>query len=189
MLVDDELQMSLSGQQVGFGFVRSSELLDRIEDSSRLIYRIFERKRGQQFREKGRTRKEILDSHPMFLSVPRAASYAVTLKLGGLMGQTSLPGVSGAVEVIDEFMDLMGLVSEKKISEIERRINDPAYYWNFLGLAKKLAPDGEQIRQVGFTVLRNGKESAVDVTIPQSEFPSPYKEESSAKIENSHNQG
>lgn len=178
-LVDDELQMSLSGQQVGFGFVRSNELLDRIENSSRLIYRTFERKRGQQFREKGPTKKDILDSHPIFLSVPRAASYAVTLKVGGLVGQPSLPGMSGVVDVIDEFMDLMRLANERNTSEIERRINDAAYFRNFLGLAKKLAPDGEQIRQVGFTVFRNGSVNAVDVTIPHSEFPSPYTEASS----------
>lgn len=182
-LGEDELQISMSGHEVGFGFIRSDELMNRIETSSRMIYRICERQGGEQFREKGPTKKKMLESHPIFLSVPRAASFAMTLKLGDLVGQPSLPGLSGAAEVIDEFMELMGLVSQRKTSEIEKRINDPAYYRNFLGLAKKLAPDGEQIRQVGFTVLRNGKESAVDVIIPQSEFPSPYTEESSAKIE------
>ena len=180
----DEMQMSLSGQEVGFGFVRSSELLKRIETSSKLIYRIFERKRGQQFKERGGTSKGLKESHPIFLSVPRAASYAVTLKLGGLVGQPSLPGLSGAADVIDEFMDLMGLVSNKKVSEVESRINDPAYYRNFLALAKEIAPDGAQIRQVGFTALRNGRESAVEVRIPQSEFPSPHTEKSSSgKVE------
>ena len=169
-LGEDEVQLSLSGQEVGFGFVRSSELLDRIEHSSKLMYRIVERRSGEQFREKGRPKKGITENHTLFLSVPRAASFAVTLKLGGLVSQPSLPGLLGTAELIDEFLDLMRLASKSEFLEIKKRIPDQAYLQNFLALAKKIAPDGEHIRQVGFTVVRQNKERTVEITLPQSEF-------------------
>ena len=44
---------------------------------------------------------------------------------------------------------------------------------SFVGLAKRIAPDGEQIRQVGFTAMTNGKERFVGMTTPASELPIP----------------
>ena len=70
-------------------------------------------------------------------------------------------------------MDLMDLVNRSKIPEIHERIPDPAYFRNFIGLAKKMAPDGETVRQIGFTALRCGSERFVEVTKPAKEFPSP----------------
>ncbi len=42
-LSDDELQMSLAGEGVGFGVVNSADFLQRVDDTSRMVYRIVER--------------------------------------------------------------------------------------------------------------------------------------------------
>lgn len=177
-LGEDEIQLSLSGQDVGFGVVTSEEFLSRVTDSSKLIQRIVERINKRPFRESGPPEKKLTESYKLFLSTPRAASFSVTMKLGRPTGQPSLPGIphskmSETNEIIDEFMDLVELANKSRVSEIQERIPDPAYRRNFLSLAKKIAPDGERIRQVGFTTIRSGIERFVEITKPASELPIP----------------
>lgn len=174
-LEENEIQLSLSGQDVGYGVVRSDEFLDRVNDSSKLIQRIVERRNNKPFRKKGRPEKNLTEPYKLFLSTPRAASFSVTLRLGRPTGQSSLPGIpdyktTETHEIIDEFMDLVELANNSKFSEIEERIPDPAYRRNFLGLAKKIAPDGKRIRQVGFTTTKGGVERFVEITKPASKL-------------------
>ena len=176
----DEVQMSLSGREVGLGVVKFSELSGRIDDSSKLIARIAERRNRTPFREGRRSKRSIDHDHPVFISAPRAASFAVTLKLG-LAHQPPLPGILDTTGIVDEFMDLMELVNGSEIAEIEHRISDTAYLRNFLGLAKKIAPDGERIRQVGFSVLRGSMgERVVEVTTPRAALFPPTSDRSSS---------
>ena len=73
-------------------------------------------------------------------------------------------------EVVDEFLDIMEFVNNVKAVDIQERIPDPAYLRHFLKLAKNIAPDGERIRQVGFTLVRGETERSVAVTRPASEL-------------------
>ena len=68
-------------------------------------------------------------------------------------------------------MDLMWLVNDARIEDIRERIPDPAYRRNFLGLAKKIAPDGERISLVGYTTVTEGEARTVSVTRPASKLP------------------
>lgn len=172
-LSEDELQMSLAGQGVGFGVVHSSEFLQRVDDASKIIYRIVERRQNKPFREKGRLLQLIKDDYELFLSVPRAASFAVTLKLGHPCNQPKLPGFADAFEIVDEFMTLMGLVNKADFSAIESQIPDPAYRTNFVQLAKRLAPDGDNVKVVGFTSIHDGREKFVEVTRPKTKIITP----------------
>lgn len=161
---EDEMQMSLAGNQVGLGIVHSQEFLQRVDDASKLIYRIVERKLNRPFRERGRIKGSIKDEYEIFVSVPRAASFAVTLKLGMPTSQKNLPGISGTSEIVDEFMDLMTLVNRSDHAQIEALIPDLAYRTNFVQLAKRIAPDGNDISLVGFTSVRKGHPQFVEVT-------------------------
>ena len=77
----------------------------------------------------------------------------------------------GTREIMVEFLDLMELVDKSDVDGIVRRIPDDAYRRNFLGLARRLAPDGGRIRQVGFTMIGNAGTRAVSVTASPSQFP------------------
>ena len=164
----DEMQMSLSGNEVGYGIITSDDLISRIGAATRLIGRIVERQREESFNERG-LRKTTRETFPVLVSVPRAASFAVTLRIGRPTGQLSLP-VEMEV-IVDEFMDLMEIVNSSDIRALEERIPEPAYQRSFLGLAKKMAPDGDRVRQVGFTVERGSEERRVSVTKPALEIP------------------
>ena len=169
-LGQDELQINLTGPAVGFGLVNSDEFLTRVGDSSRLIHRIVERRTKKPFRERGRAGRTIEKNYELFVSAPRAASFSVTLRLGSPIGQQPFPELVDAPAVVDEFMDLMGLANDSNVSEIRNRIPEPAYFRNFMGLAKKIAPDGDRIRQVGFTVVRSGSQRSVGITRCAKEF-------------------
>ncbi len=182
-LAKDEVQMSLSGKGVGLGFVNSDEFSSRIDGSSRLITRIAERLAGRPFREGGLPPKNINEGSQMFVSAPRSASFAVTLKFIGTDSEGQLYLPFDTAEVVAEFIDLMELANDAKIGDMQERIPDPAYLRNFLGLAKKIAPDGERIRQVGFTLVRDGTRRLVPVTRPSSELPLPPVEEADRQLE------
>ncbi len=169
-LGQDEMQMSLSGKEVGYGMVTSNELVSRIEDTSRLIGRIVERQRESSFSKRG-PRRTIRKDFPVLVSAPRAASFAVTLKVARPTGQL-YPPIEVQV-IIDEFMDLMAMVNSSDIQRLEERIPDPSYLRNFLGIAKKIAPDGDRVRQVGFTVQRDNEPRHVSVTKPAAEISVP----------------
>lgn len=166
----EEVQVSLSGDSVGFGLVTSDEFVNRIGNITRLFARIVERQRQEPFAENG-PRKNIREEFPVLLSVPRAASYAVTLRVGRPTGQLHLPiEIEG---IVDEFLDLMEIVDSSNTRALEERIPEPSYLRNFLGLAKRLAPDGERVRQVGFTVERQLGSRKVSVTKPSADIHLP----------------
>ena len=170
-LQEDEIQLSLSGQEVGNGFVKMEEVYERISSASKLIYRTVERKQNLPFRERGNVLKEIRENYQTLVSAPRSGSFAVTLKFGKSL-QLPLPGVLETTAIIDEFMDLLRLVNASRTTEIQQRIPDLAYLRNFFGLARKIAPDGERISQVGFTAIRGGEQRSVGLTMPAAELPS-----------------
>ena len=179
----DEMQLSLAGRGVGFGVVESDEFLERVSVASKAIYRIVERRSGRAFREAGRVKKSLMEEYGVFVSVPRAASFAVTLKIGRPTEQLHLSGVLDTSQVIDEFMDFMELLNRSRMDELRERISDEAYYRNFVGLAKKMAPDGDRVRQVGLTSTRPTGERYVEVTRPKPEFTVPPSTSDTARLE------
>ena len=169
-LQEDEIQLSLSGQEVGNGFVNVEEIYERISNSSKLIHRTVERKQNRPFRERGSVQKAIRENYQTLVSVPRSGSFSVTLKFS--RPQLYFSGMLETAAIIDEFMDLLALINSSHIIEIQKRIPDPAYLRNFFGLAKRIAPDGERISQVGFTAIHDGVQRSVGLTTPAEELPS-----------------
>lgn len=171
-LQDDELQMSLSGPEVSRGLAPHNAIYGRVDSIEKLIHRTAERKLGRQFRTGRQAIKEIRDNYRMMVSVPREGSFAVTLKFGSIV-QPIPPGVPDAASVMDEFMQLIELINRSRDDAVQDLIAAPAYVRNFFGLAKKIAPDGENIRQVAFTAIRNGSEHSVALTRPADEITPP----------------
>lgn len=166
-LSPDELQMSIAGEEVGFGMANSDEFLKRVSNTETLIYRTAERKMERPFRERGRISSFISKEFRLFLSVPRHASFAISLKIGGTIGQLNL----FSNEVIDELLNCFDLFNKKKGDELKKKIADESYYANFMGLAKQIAPDGKKVKVVGFTAAMKGTEKKVALTVPQMKVP------------------
>ena len=167
-LSSDEIQMSLAGEEVGLGIADQHEVLTRIRDSLRLMQRIADRRVGQAFKEDIRGTK---DAYRLYTSLPRAASYAVTLRLATSSKQASMPGFDGADAVLDEFIELIRLLNTSRVDQIQEMIPDAVYFRNFMALGRRIAPDGERIKLVGFTTTRQGTQQSVELTRRAIEIP------------------
>lgn len=159
-LEPDEIQLSLAGDSVGFGMASARIFVERVESMENLLYRTAERKLGRPYRDRGKAKTDIKEQFEVYMSVPRAASFAVTLRLGHSQ-QMVLPGLDWSENIVDEVLDCFDLFISDDTETLNQRINDPAYYRNFIGLARKIAPDGEKVRTVGITTIRQGKERHV----------------------------
>ncbi len=168
-----EFQMSLAGAAVGYGIAPSEEFVTRVQDVDRLLYRTAERKVGRPFRERAHRSPRLAKQVETFLSVPRAASFAITVHIG-YPAQLTLPGMDLPEEVMTETLDCLEAIQQGDISALQHRIPDIAYRRNFYALAKRLAPDGVGIRSVGFTSMVPGRvDRLVLLTRYEAAFPRP----------------
>ncbi len=156
----NEIQLSLAGPEISKGLAGSEELLKRLDAIEKITLRTAERKSGLPFREKGSTSKEIRENFKSFVSIPRAASFAVTIRFGRPLTQKPLFSKFGTTEnIIDDIMHNLELINTRKEKKLKEEIKDENYYTNLLGFSRVLAPDGERIKLVGLTVCRDGKEN------------------------------
>jgi hypothetical protein len=160
-----EFQVSLAGNSVGLGLVPNHEFASRIGSLEKLIYRTAERKKERPFRKGGNPTKEVSEEVEVYISTPRAASFAVSFRLGK---QLSLPGLGLPEQIIDEIFYALKLFNDSNFEEIRRIISDNDYYQNFVGLARNIAPDGNNINMVGFTASRDNYEEKLIMSTPRS---------------------
>src|SRR5690606_10809988 len=117
-LARTEMQLSVAGPAIGLGFAPTKDVIRRIEATERLLARRAEQRSSKKFNPL---------SFETFLSVPRAASFAVTIRVGS--DQLSLFDDSdGAESVIRETMDLLRLHTEDRDEEVRRRIDNDEYF-------------------------------------------------------------
>ena len=173
VLESNELQMSIAGKAISPGIAPSEHFIIRIEDVRKLMIRTVERLLGRPYREGGVLSRPIRE-YGLFVSVPRIASFAVSLRVSH--PKEPLPGFEQEIQyvhsadIIDEIMSCLDSFNNAQEEQLRERIPQEAYYRNFIGLAKNLAPDGENVRQVGFTAFREGKEKRVSLTKPRDQM-------------------
>jgi hypothetical protein len=172
----DEFQFSIDGFGTGFGIAPADQFVGRVNDIETMIYRTAERKLKQPYRDSG-PRKRSLGDLRLFVSVPRAASFAVTLRIGATdqLELPDMPGTDFPSEVVREVLDCIDLVNRRDLESLEARIGDESYFRNFVGLAQKIAPDGEVVRAVGFTTTAGGVERRVALTVPKAKIQPPLR--------------
>jgi hypothetical protein len=171
-----EFQMSFSGNAVGFGIIDAKEYFPRIETVESLLLRTAERQQDIPFRERGRPEKSVTDNFALYLTVPRAASFAVTIRVGRPVKQKQL--FTEEADIVFEFIECMTLFSTEQVEQLRSRIGDNAYYRNFVSQAKVLSPDGKRIRTVGFSANYNNTQREVALTSRPTEkwLPKPPKQ-------------
>jgi hypothetical protein len=162
-LQPDEIQMSIAGKAIGFGMAPTDAFLRRVENAESLLYRTAERQQNKPYRDRGRRDKSLSESLQLFVSVPRAAGFAVTLRVGA-SPQLNLPGFSPGERIIDELVECLELYTRRDEEHLRARISDDAYYRNFVSLAQTIEPDGRNIELVGFTTVRSGAPKQVQLT-------------------------
>ena len=165
-----ELQLVIAGRGVGFGMVKSDLVFDKLSTFEKLTFRTAERILGRPFRSKGDVSKLIKSNFQPYLSVPRAASFALTIRIGCQTNQLKIEGFDNSIEVIEELVENIGLVNVSDYDTLREKIPNETYFKNFVSLSKELAPDGDDINLVGLTIVRDGKQKDVQFTKIRSEI-------------------
>ncbi len=156
-LNSNEIQFSLAGNDVGHGIIRSDEFLHRIDAIEKIAIRTADRLRNIPFRERlTMSKSKIIEFEP-YLSAPRAASFAVTIQFGDTQTQSSIEEGTSQFIVLNDILDNITLINEGNYDQLNKNIPDESYRNNFTALVKKLAPDGDRIKTVGFTAMRGNQ--------------------------------
>ena len=151
VLGSNEMQMSLAGRDVGPGLINPRELANRVPYAAMFIQHTADLLNEKPLNKRTST---LLDN--VYQSLGRAASYAVTLRLAPSAEHVDMPGIDVPNKVFDKVLSIVRMVDQSAEEDLQQEIKNPAYLVRFMSLAKKIAPDGESISQVGFT-LPNGE--------------------------------
>jgi hypothetical protein len=170
-----EFQMSLVGNAVGFGFIESNQFMHRAENLKKIVVRTAERLHGIPFREKGPPSSQAVNAIEVYFSSARAASYALTIRIARPKRQLQFEfaNVPEPRDVIDTVLDSFQMFDKGNLVELKQQISDEAYFNNFTALAKRLAPDGDKIKTVGFTTFQAEEAHTVALTHPALEVWTP----------------
>lgn len=166
-LSKDQWLMTLSGDAIFHGGAVVEHLLLRVERLTTMFYRTVERLLKMPYRTNGGVTKEIKDLYGLFINAFSPGSFAVVFQLGRPSQQLVLLPEFGQVKpvepevVIDEVFQCLKIYEGLEPATLRERFDDQVYYDNFVGLAKQISPDGEDVKLVGFTSIRDGEERPV----------------------------
>jgi len=166
-LSDNQWVMTIHGNATSFGGTLVEPLLDRVDRVTALFYRTIERLLGFKYRASGGTTKEIKDSYGLYIRAFAPSSFAVAFQIGAPDPQISLFPEEESRQsldpnfVVDELMKCLWVWENRKDGTLKEIIDDETYYENFVGLAKQIAPDGDDVKMVAFTTVRQGEEKPV----------------------------
>jgi hypothetical protein len=155
-----EVQMSIVGNAISDGMALIDDVVVRVQNLEKLIARTAQRINKRPF---GRMPKDS-KGYSLFMSPPRQGSFAVTLRVGQPQ-QDMFPEMDDKEQVIDEMIFNLSLLNEYRIDELRNAIPEKQYFESFLGVAKSIAPDGDNVRMVGVTALRKGREVSVGFSV------------------------
>lgn len=167
VLSKNQWVMTLHGNATSFGATLVEPLMMRVEKVTAMFYRTVERLLGLDYRITGSTKREIKESYGLYVNAFAPSSFAVSFQIGAPDPQTYLfpefeqkPPIQPDF-VVDELMRCLEIWESGKPDVLKERIDDENYYQNFVGIAKQIAPDGDDVKLVGFKSIRKGEEKPV----------------------------
>jgi hypothetical protein len=170
-LYESDVQLSLAGSAVSYGMIKADEFIKRAEIFDNMAIRAAERLLKKPFREKGRIPKGIKENFETYYSIPRASSFAITLRIGYRPNNYSLfDKESIQTTVINEILENIKMVNNYDEDHLKEKIANEDYFFNTLGLIKKLSPDNNEFSLVGLTTSKNGTDDSIAFTRTSDEI-------------------
>lgn len=170
-LDENELQLSVQGSEIGFGLAPVQSIMARVADIEKLAQRTVGYKSGHKYTDT--LSSNIRKNYGLYLSALTPGSFNVVLKLGHVRQQT-LPGFADFTdfdEILDALIENIELLNQRRYELLQQNIPDPAYFRNFVGIAKKMAPDGGSVSAVGLRAMIGGRQRQVSFERSQSDIP------------------
>ena len=137
--------LAIDGSAVVADYTEAEPFVSRVTSLARLFRRTYERVRGEPYRETGCPNLAVRVASRPFMSLTQPGSYRVTLRFGV---QGELPVIGTSQQAIQDLMGKLEVLQSQGLGALDAAIPDPAYRNNFVGLAKRLAPDGRHVSSV-----------------------------------------
>ena len=158
--------MNLEGNQILNGFAPVDLVTHRISKLKKIFWNTIRQSNGLEFGSSARLKEQ---SYTLWVSAFDAGSFDVTLKLG-VSGQMSLSNMGGFDTIFDQVMTRFDLLSLGEYDQLQQHIGNDEYYYNFVALAKEIAPDGDDVETVKFGALIDGQQRRVNFYRQQQHF-------------------
>jgi len=152
-LQNNDVQLVLVGHAISPGMADSDEFVDRISTMQRLLHRTSESDQGAEYRERGDPKIPLR----LFVSVPRVASFAVSLRVASEKDQGEFEFAESS-EVLHRLLDRLEMFDREEFDALHQAIPGQQYFDNFIELASRFAPDGDRVRMVGLTTAKGNTE-------------------------------
>ncbi|MCW5198404.1 hypothetical protein VU06_01490 [Desulfobulbus sp. F3] len=161
-----ELQIVIAGKGIGYGMAKPDSVFGKINTFEKLTYRTAERKLRKPFRNSYHIPDNIKKGFQPYLSVPRASSFAFTIRIGGQLNRHDdrLERFGSPIDVIEDIVTNIGFINLSDYGSLRESIKDETYLSNFINLSRELAPDGKEINLVGLTIFKKGEKKDVQLT-------------------------
>ncbi|MBL8874430.1 MAG: hypothetical protein JNM86_01400 [Phycisphaerae bacterium] len=164
-LQSNDAQLVLVGNSIAPGMAEADEFTTRVNTIERLIQRTSESERRIKYRGQGPPTQQVERALKLFVGLPRAASYAVSLRVADSKDQAEFQFAESA-QILNLVVDRLGMYDQEDFVKLQEAIPDKQYYDNFVQLASELSPDGDRVRLVGLTTLNDGKERQLQMRRP-----------------------
>ncbi len=165
-LGEGQLQFSLHGSQIGNGKAAIEELTSRAPSIATML-RISAKSALQYSRDAVSSKQPKIGDIPVFIEGLAAGSCIVKLRLGDPV-QDTLPGFWHFNDVIKPFFEYVNLLAQGETYELEKTIDDPNEYRDFVNASIELAPDGKNISSVKFQSIIDDSLRVVSLNTTQN---------------------
>lgn len=171
-LANNQFQLSFIGNEVGVGYIKSSELIDRLTIIEDIAKKEVEKKANRQFNSRGRPGK-VVQLYPLYFSAGMTGSYRIIIQIGTTKYDSNIFGDKHEIEkeIILSIIKKVELINNNDLESLKEEYGaeDP-YYDFFVASMKSFAPDGNKIKMIGFTTNLDGIERSTKLTIKKSEI-------------------
>ncbi|MCY4063986.1 MAG: hypothetical protein OXG53_16565 [Chloroflexi bacterium] len=165
-LGEGQLQFSLHGSQIGHGKAAVEELTSRAPSIATML-RISATSALQYARDAVSSKRPKIGDIPVFIEGLAAGSCIVKLRIGEPI-QDTLPGFWHFNDAIKPFFENVNLLEQGETYELEKTIDDPNEYRDFVKASIELAPDGTKISSVKFQSVIDDSLRVVSLNTTQS---------------------
>lgn len=171
-LENNQFQLSFVGNEVGSGYIKSSELIDRLNIITDLARKEVEKKANKKFNSRGRPGK-VVQMYPLYFSAGMTGSYKIIIQIGNSKKNQPLIGGKYDIEkdIIKSIIKKVEYINNNNLDALKKEYGtDDPYYDFFVESIKSFAPDGNKIKMIGFTTTIDGEEVRTKLTRRRNEI-------------------
>ena len=154
----NEFSIKLRGDEISESLTPEQLFTSRITNFRKMLLNTIGHQNGHDFASSAKLKSR--KKYTLFLSPFTHGSFHIVFKLG-LTKQQSLPELGSFDGIFNTILNNFNLLNSGQYKELQECFREPAYYHNFVVLAKEIAPDGSRVAAVDLGARVEGEQRQV----------------------------